>query len=191
MILFVASLPIQIFIAIMILIASGFPILFIQKRVGKDGKTFTLYKFRTMEPNADRVQKKFKKFNEASGPVFKIHNDPRFTRFGRVLNHIGLDELPQLWNVVKGDMALFGPRPLPVDEEKKLKKWQKKREVIKPGIISPWIFEGYHQKSFDEWMKSDIAYAEGKSFTTDCILFRKSVVFMGKLFLHEMQELVS
>lgn len=138
-----------------------------------------------MKRNADRLQGSYKKFNEADGPVFKIHNDPRFTPFGKFLSHTGLDELPQLWNVLIGNMSLIGPRPLPVAEAKKLKTWQKARHAIKPGIISPWVFEGYHQRSFDEWMKSDIAYAKNKSFFVDGELFFKSIVFITRLLWRE------
>ncbi len=141
-----------------------------------------------MISGAQRLQKKYTKFNEADGPVFKIHDDPRFTPIGKFLSHTGLDELPQLWNVLKGDMAFFGPRPLPVAEAKKLKTWQQARHAIKPGIISPWVFEGYHSKSFVEWMKSDITYAKSKSFISDCILLGKTIVFMGKLFIHEVED---
>jgi lipopolysaccharide/colanic/teichoic acid biosynthesis glycosyltransferase len=170
--------PLMVVIAILIALSSGFPIVFIQKRIGKKGQPFAMYKFRTMVVNAEQKQKSLNKYNEASGPVFKIRNDPRFTSIGKWLSHTGLDELPQLFNVLKGDMQLIGPRPLPVAEAAQLKTWQKERETVKPGIISPWVLDGYHKKTFDEWMKSDIAYINRKSFFYDCQLFFSSVWFM-------------
>jgi lipopolysaccharide/colanic/teichoic acid biosynthesis glycosyltransferase len=174
-------LPVILVIAVLITVYSGLPILFTQFRVGKSGKPFTLYKFRTMEVGAEKLKSKYQKLNIASGPAFKIYNDPRFTSIGKFLSHSGLDELPQLINVIKGEMSLIGPRPLPVDEAQKLNKWQKERETIKPGIISPWILNGYHKNTFNEWMKSDIEYVKTKSFIGDTKLFVRAVGFMVKL----------
>lgn len=190
MCIFVFSLPMQIGIGMFVLLTSGFPVLFSQKRVGKDGKPFLLYKFRTMIPGAQRMQKKLQCLNEANGPVFKIHNDPRYTSIGKTLAHTGLDELPQLYNILLGDMALLGPRPLPRAEEQKLKPWQKAREQIKPGIFSPWILEGYHWTKFDAWMKSDIAYMKEKSFWYDLRLFFRMIAYMGFLIGHEIVRVV-
>jgi lipopolysaccharide/colanic/teichoic acid biosynthesis glycosyltransferase len=178
------SMPLLLAIGVIVAITTGFPIIFRQKRIGKNGKIFTMYKFRTMVKNAEVLQKKYASMNEAHGPVFKLYNDPRYTRFGKFLAHTGLDELPQLYNVLAGDMALFGPRPLPVAEEKKLEAWQKKRKHIKPGIFSPWILEGYHATSFDAWMKSDIAYIKNKSFWYDTQLFIRMIAYMGSLIGH-------
>lgn len=156
-------------------------ILFRQKRVGKNGRVFTLYKFRTMIRNAEVLQKKYSNKNESTGPAFKIYNDPRFTRIGKFLSHTGLDELPQLWNVVCGDMALLGPRPFPVSEAKKLLPWMKEREHILPGIISPAILTGTYHKDFDAWMKSDVAYAQSKSVLGDAQLLLRCVPFVARL----------
>jgi lipopolysaccharide/colanic/teichoic acid biosynthesis glycosyltransferase len=183
--LILITLPIQIVISILIVISSGLPILFKQIRTGKDNTPFVLYKFRTMVIGAQNMQKRLKNKNEADGPVFKIHNDPRFTPFGRFLSHTGLDELPQLWNVFKGDMALIGPRPLPINEASKLTRWQKKRHRIKPGIISPWVLDGYHSKPFSAWMKSDIEYTKKKSFMYDLALCFRIVPYLGKLIIRE------
>jgi len=174
--------PMIIGIGLIVWLTSGFPVIFRQKRVGKNGKPFTMYKFRTMVVGAEKLKIKYSIYNEASGPAFKIRDDPRFTGVGKFLSHTGLDELPQLYNVLAGDMALFGPRPLPVAEEKKLKPWQRKRENIFPGIISPWILDGYHKNSFDAWMKSDISYIQNKSFSYDTGLFFQSFTFLSKLF---------
>lgn len=169
----------------LIVCVNGFPILFRQKRSGKNGKQFTIYKFRTMVTNAEVIKKRFVSKNEADGPVFKIRNDPRYTRIGKFLAHTGLDELPQLFNVLCGDMALIGPRPLPVSEAKKLKPWQKERQAITPGIISPWIVNGYHRQSFDAWMRSDIEYIKQKSFAYDLWLTLRTFKFLCTLFIKE------
>ena len=177
--------PIFILISILILYLCGKPIFYIQKRIGKNGQIFKLYKFRTMVKNAEKIKNKYLKFNEAKGVVFKIHNDPRFVGIGKFLSHTGLDELPQLFNVLKGEMSLIGPRPLPIDESNKLKSWQKKRLTIKPGIISPWILEGYHQNSFDNWMKSDLKYISKKSFKYDLQVFINAILLAFKLIISE------
>lgn len=179
------ALPVIGVVAIIIALVDGFPVFYRQRRVGLGGKPLIMYKFRTMVRGADRLQTKYARRNEADGPVFKIRDDPRFTGFGKFLSHTGLDELPQIVNVVRGEMAVLGPRPLPVDEAAKLKSWMHKRHAIKPGIISPWVMEGYHSRPFAEWMRSDIAYAKKKSVRHDVILFGKAVAFVGRLFLRE------
>ena len=181
----IATLPLQVFIGLLIVITSGMPMLFFQKRIGKDGKTFTIFKFRTMQPDAEKKQKQLSPHNEAHGPVFKIRNDPRFTPLGKFLAHTGLDELPQIYNVCRGEMSIIGPRPLPVAEEKKLKSWQRERNRVKPGIVSPWVLEGYHHQTFDAWMKSDIAYARQKSFWYDVSLFFRACGFLATLLWRE------
>lgn len=180
--------PIMLFLSILILVSSGFPIFFRQKRIGEIGNIFTFYKFRTMQVGAEKLRYKLQSRNEADGPVFKIHSDPRFTGIGRFLSHTGLDELPQLVNVLKGEMAFFGPRPLPVYEAKKLKPWQKARQRIKPGIISPWIINGYHSQTFDNWMKSDIAYTAQKSLFYDTVLLFKTSLFLRRLLMRELMD---
>jgi lipopolysaccharide/colanic/teichoic acid biosynthesis glycosyltransferase len=180
--------PFAAVITIAIVLFSRMPILFRQQRIGKSGKPFTMYKFRTMRVGAENMQKAYQKLNEADGPVFKIRNDPRFTRLGKFLAHTGLDELPQLVNVLCGDMALIGPRPLPVDEARKLTPAQKKRHDIKPGIISPWILDGYHKQTFDAWMKSDIGYGKKKSFLYDITLSFRTIIFLASLFIREISS---
>ena len=184
--LVVATLPLQLGIALCILLTSGTPALFTQKRTGKDGKPFRLYKFRTMIAGAEKMQTKYQTMNEAHGPVFKIRDDPRFTPFGKFLSRTGLDELPQLFNVLKGEMALIGPRPLPVSEARKLIVWQKERQKILPGIISPWVLDGYHANSFVSWMKNDIAYSKQKNIFTDIVLFFQTILFIRKLLMREL-----
>lgn len=110
-----------------------------------------------MYEGAEHDQFKFKSLNQANGPVFKIYNDPRFTRIGRWLANTGLDELPQIINVVRGEMALTGPRPLPPNEESKIPpNWRTKRQSVKPGITSSWVVNGNHNMTFKEWMELDM-----------------------------------
>ena len=183
---FIFVSPLLLVISLLIFFSSGLPILYRQKRIGYKGKPFMMVKFRTMIRGAEHLQRAYKRKNEADGPVFKIHDDPRFTPIGRFLSHIGLDELPQLWNVLVGDMALFGPRPLPVSEAKRLLSWQRKRQHIKPGIISPWVLDGYHVRTFSDWMRSDCRYVQDKNFRYDARLFFRSLLFMVKLLCKEM-----
>lgn len=184
-------LPLFCVLSLISLFVSGPPLLFLQKRVGVNGQPFLLYKFRTMTVGAEKLQSKYQHLNEANGPVFKIHADPRFTTFGKFLSHTGLDELPQLINVLRGNMSLFGPRPLPLNEAAKLNSWQKVRSSIKPGIISPWIIEGYHKNTFDTWMKSDLTYIQKKSLWYDISLLSKAVVFVVGLFISEVRRVYS
>lgn len=182
-------LPLWVLISALILITSGWPIIFAQKRVGINGKVFTLYKFRTMAKGAHKLQKHYSNQNQADGPVFKIYDDPRFTKVGKFLSHTGLDELPQLYNILRGDIAIIGPRPLPVTEAKKLKSWQRERQVITPGIISPWILDGYHSRSFNEWMRSDLDYIKNRSLSYDVYLFLRSTFLIIKLLIKETSAL--
>lgn len=183
--LLVAAMPLLILVAAFSAFIHGFPLLYRQKRTGINGKSFIMYKFRTMVAGAERMQKKYARQNEADGPVFKIRDDPRFTRLGTFLSHSGLDELPQLVNVIRGEMAILGPRPLPVKEAAKLAPWMRERHCVKPGIISPWVLDGYHSRPFDEWMESDIRYTKEKSLWYDLVLFGKAVAFVAKLFMRE------
>ena len=164
----VGLLPVIGIIAYLIKREDGGPILFKQERWGKNRKSFVMWKFRTMKVGAEKEKKELLELNEAEGPVFKIRNDPRFTKIGRWLSHRGLDELPQLWNVVRGEMALVGPRPLPIEEAKKVPKKYWRRYEVLPGMTSWWIVRGSHyQLSFKEWMESDVKYVETKSWWED------------------------
>jgi lipopolysaccharide/colanic/teichoic acid biosynthesis glycosyltransferase len=186
LILLVLLSPIFLILSFLILIFSGWPVFFVQKRTGCEGKTFNMYKFRTMVNRAEKMKKKLMNKNEANGPVFKIRNDPRLTKIGSFLSHTGLDELPQILNIFKGEMVFIGPRPLPIDEANQIKIIYKKgREKVLPGLISPWILDGYHKINFDSWMKSDLNYVKDKSFKNDCIFFIKGVLLLIKLFKSE------
>jgi lipopolysaccharide/colanic/teichoic acid biosynthesis glycosyltransferase len=173
---FIVTLPLIILIPLAIKITSPGNIFFLQKRVGKNGKIFEVIKFRTMTKNAEKLKSKYKYLNEADGPVFKIQNDPRFTKVGKILSSTGLDELPQFINVLKGEMSIVGPRPLPVNEARRLTKKQKIRELVKPGITSSWVVEGSHKMSFKKWMELDADYVKNASLATD-------IYIIGKTFL--------
>lgn len=180
-------LPIFSVIGLFIKIDSVGPIIFRQKRVGKDGKVFTIYKFRTMVENAERLKTKVLYLNEADGPVFKIRNDPRFTKIGRFLSHTGLDELPQIFNILMGGMSIVGPRPLPVDEESKISpKEQKQRRGVKPGLVSSWVLKGAHDLTFKEWLASDMEDIDRTSFGYDLKILISSVLLAKKLVVREL-----
>ncbi|OGH16127.1 MAG: hypothetical protein A3C30_02965 [Candidatus Levybacteria bacterium RIFCSPHIGHO2_02_FULL_40_18] len=157
------STPLLVLLFLAVKWDSSGPFIFKQKRAGKNKKPFTMYKIRTMVEGAEKLQSRYAKLNEASGPVFKIRNDPRYTRVGKILARIAIDELPQLWNVVKGEMALVGPRPLPLYEANKVPKKFEQRFSVLPGMTSPWIIKGGHGLKFDQWMKLDLEYVKKKS----------------------------
>lgn len=152
--------------------------IFKQKRLGKNKKEFELYKIRTMVDDAEKIKDMYAKLNEVEFPVFKIENDPRFTKIGKLLSHYGLDELPQLINIFKGEMSFVGPRPLPVTEAKLVPKIYDKRFSIKPGITSPWIIKGSHKLNFKEWMELDLEYIEKKSAMLDATIFFETIILM-------------
>lgn len=176
--------PLFLVIAIVIKLTSKGPVFFIQKRVGKGGKVFKFIKFRTMKEDAARKQWRYKHLNEADGPVFKIQADPRFTKFGKILSGTGLDELPQLAHVLKGEMSLVGPRPLPLSEVKKLTPVQKKRHLIKPGLTSLWVVNGAHCLSFRQWMLLDRNYVQKASIPIDArVLLGTAKIILRQIFL--------
>jgi exopolysaccharide biosynthesis polyprenyl glycosylphosphotransferase len=168
--------PAMLFIGIMIKLTSKGPVFFKQKRVGLRGRTFHMYKFRTMVSNAEDLKENLMAVNEADGPVFKIKNDPRITKIGRILRKTGLDELPQFINVLIGDMSLVGPRPPIPAEVKQYERWQLRRLSIKPGITCTWQVEPKRNEiSFDEWMKMDLNYIDNWSNKLDLVLFLKTI----------------
>ncbi len=156
-------------------------LIFSQKRAGKNKKPFTIYKLRTMIVGAENLKSKIKNLNEANGPVFKIYNDPRYTKLGTFLAHSGLDELPQFINVIKGEMDFVGPRPFPMKEAIKIPKKYERRFSVLPGMTSSWVTEGASHKSFDNWMKLDLDYVNKKSFLVDILIFVKTIFFITKL----------
>lgn len=168
--------PLFLFIAVMIKLGSSGPVFFTQERIGLRGRKFKLIKFRTMVVNAEDQLKLLKSRNEADGPVFKIKNDPRTTRFGRFIRRTGLDELPQLINVMRGDMSLVGPRPPLEEEVNQYERWQLRRLSVRPGITCSWqIVPDRHDVSFEKWMELDLNYIDNWNLRKDLILFFKSV----------------
>ena len=166
--LLILSLPLLFLVWVAIKIEDGGPLFFRQKRAGKDRKLFTIYKIKTMVKKAEKQKEKYRYLNEADGPVFKIYDDPRYTKIGKFIAHTGLDEFPQLINIIKGEMAFIGPRPLPVDEAKKVPRKYWARFSVLPGITSLWVVKGAHKLSFDEWMRADLEYIkERKPFLLD------------------------
>jgi exopolysaccharide biosynthesis polyprenyl glycosylphosphotransferase len=163
-------------IAALIKISSPGPALFVQERVGLNKRRFRLYKFRTMVPDAEGSIKDLVKLNEVSGPVFKIRNDPRVTWIGKYLRKTSIDELPQLINVLKGDMSLVGPRPLPLrDYEGFDEDWQRRRFSVRPGITCLWQVGGRSDVSFDRWMGLDMEYIDNWSLWLDFKILAQTI----------------
>jgi exopolysaccharide biosynthesis polyprenyl glycosylphosphotransferase len=167
--------PFYLIIALLIKSESKGEVLFKQERVGLRGRTFTMYKFRTMVDNAEELKKELITKNEADGPVFKIKNDPRITRIGKFLRKTSLDEFPQFINVIQGYMAVVGPRP-PVPEEVALyERHQLRRLSMKPGITCIWQATDRNNSSFEEWVKLDLQYIDNWSLKLDFILIIKTI----------------
>ncbi|MBV9463701.1 MAG: sugar transferase [Verrucomicrobiae bacterium] len=161
--------PVLLLIALAVRLDSPGPIFFTQERSGRRGKRFTMVKFRSMVTNAAMRQEELRAFNMMSGPVFKVENDPRITRLGRFLRRSSLDELPQLWNVLHGDMSLVGPRPLPVYETEKFENLAHRRRLsVKPGITGLWQVQGRNEvKNFEDWVRLDLQYIDNWSLWLD------------------------
>jgi lipopolysaccharide/colanic/teichoic acid biosynthesis glycosyltransferase len=160
---------------IAVAISSRGPVLYASIRPGMGGKPFACLKFRTMYSDADQIQADLESLNEASGALFKIRNDPRLTRVGRLLRRFSLDELPQLWNVVRGDMSLVGPRPLPLRDFERLEEWHKKRYHVLPGITGLWQVSGRSDLDFDDLVRLDFLYLERWSIFLDMVILLKTV----------------
>jgi lipopolysaccharide/colanic/teichoic acid biosynthesis glycosyltransferase len=144
--------------------------------VGRNKRKFHIYKFRTMVVDAEKRIKEIEHLNEVSGPVFKIKNDPRITPLGRFLRKTSIDELPQLFNVLKGDMSLVGPRPLPVrDYEGFNEDWQRRRFSVRPGITCLWQIAGRSSIPFNRWMELDLEYIDGWSFWLDLQILLRTI----------------
>ncbi len=175
----VMASPIMLLIAIAIKLESRGPIFFKQKRCGLNGRQFTLYKFRSMVVNAEVKRKELEKANEMDGPVFKIKRDPRVTNIGRFIRKTSIDELPQFFNVLKGDMSLVGPRPpLPVEVDM-YQLWQRRRLSLKPGVTCIWQVSGRNNIKFERWMEMDLEYIDNWSIWLDVkILFRTVYVVL-------------
>jgi len=171
----ILTLPIYLIAAIAIKLSSEGPIFFSQERCGVNGRKFKLYKFRSMIVGAEMKKKLIEKMNEMDGPVFKIKQDPRITRVGYFIRKLSIDELPQLINVLKGDMSIVGPRPpLPVEVEM-YQLWQRRRLSLKPGITCVWQVSGRNKITFDRWMEMDLEYIDNWSLWLDIKILIKTV----------------
>jgi exopolysaccharide biosynthesis polyprenyl glycosylphosphotransferase len=174
--LLVALAPLFVGVALGIKLDSPGPVFFIQERVGLNGRRFKLVKFRTMVVGADQQQQELECLNEAAGPVFKIKGDPRITRLGRFLRRYSIDELPQLFNVLRGEMSLVGPRPLPVrDIERIDARGHKRRLSVKPGVTCLWQVNGRSNVSFNEWVRLDLEYIDKWSLGLDMKILLKTI----------------
>jgi len=168
--------PLMLFITLLIKFTSKGPVIYRQARVGLRGRQFDLYKFRTMVADADRIRVDLESKNEMDGPVFKIKDDPRITSIGKLLRRTGLDELPQLINVLKGEMSLIGPRPPLKSETEQYKRWQLRRLSVKPGLSCFWqIIPDRNTVKFEKWMEMDLAYIDNWSLRLDFIILLKTI----------------
>lgn len=175
--------PVLLGAAIAIKLTSKGPVLFKQMRTGQFGRQFPIYKLRTMVVNAEELKAILREHNERDGPAFKMARDPRVTRVGKILRSTGLDELPQLWNVLIGDMAIVGPRPLPCDEDAQCAVWHRRRLDTKPGLTCTWQISKSRKVSFEDWMRMDLRYSDRRSIARDVSLVLKTVmaVVLGRV----------
>ncbi|RQN02442.1 sugar transferase [Clostridium butyricum] len=172
--------PILLIVALIIKLDSRGQVIFKQERVGLKGKKFYMYKFRSMVVNAEELKDKLQKQNEMSGPMFKMKRDPRITRVGRFIRKTSIDELPQLFNVLKGEMSLVGPRPSLPKEVVKFENWMMRRLEVKPGLTCYWQVSGRSSIGFEEWMKLDCDYVKERSTWVDLkLIFKTFFVLLG------------
>ncbi|MCD2347502.1 sugar transferase [Clostridium guangxiense] len=172
--------PVMIFTIIAIKLDSKGSAIFSQKRIGKGGQVFKMYKFRSMVVDAEDLLYKLKSKNEMSGPMFKMKEDPRITGVGRFIRKTSIDELPQLFNVLKGEMSLVGPRPNLPREVVKFNDWQKQKLLVKPGLTCYWQVMGRSDIGFEEWMKLDIKYIKERNTLLDLkLIFKTFFVLFG------------
>ncbi len=167
--------PVVLVIASLIKLTSTGRVFYRQTRCGLNGRQFTIYKFRTMIEGAEARQRELLHLNEMDGPVFKVQRDPRVTKLGRILRRFSLDELPQLWNVLRGDMSLVGPRPPIPDEVAQYQRWQRRRLSMKPGLTCLWQISGRNHVDFDRWIELDLEYIDSWSPWLDLKILAKTV----------------
>jgi exopolysaccharide biosynthesis polyprenyl glycosylphosphotransferase len=173
--LLVLSMPVIVLAALAIKLSSPGRVVFKQERIGLNGRSFTLYKFRTMIERAHERRDEVSHLNEMTGPVFKSAADPRVTTVGRILRRFSLDELPQLWNVLKGDMSLVGPRPPIPEEVKSYHRWHRRRLSMKPGLTCLWQVSGRNEIDFERWMKMDLQYIDNWSPSLDFKILLRTI----------------
>ena len=174
--------PLLLVIAILIYLEDKGPVIYSQTRIGKDGRAFKLYKFRSMCVDADEKLKDLQKLNERDGPVFKIRDDPRVTKVGKFIRKTCIDELPQLVNIIKGDMSIVGPRPPLPNEVEQYNSYQKQRLLVVPGLTCYWQIQKGEETTFDEWVELDLRYIKERSILLDfrLILLTFKVILSGK-----------
>jgi len=174
--------PVLLAIAIAIKLDSPGPVLFRQLRCGLHGRPFTFLKFRSMRVDAEAMKKHLAPYNEMDGPAFKMTNDPRVTPLGFFLRRTSLDELPQLWNIIRGDMSVVGPRPAVLEEVRQYEPWQRRRLSMKPGLTCLWQVNGRSELTFDEWMRLDLEYIDNWSLWLDVKIALKTIpaVLLGR-----------
>ena len=172
---FLISLPLLLALAIAIKVDTPGPVFYRSTRVGRGGGTFTFYKLRSMIRDAEKDRERIAHLNEVSGPVFKIARDPRTTKVGRFLRRTSLDELPQILNVLRGDMSLVGPRPPIPDEVEHYEPWQLRRLSVLPGITCLWQVSGRSSLDFDEWMRLDMEYVDRRSLALDLRIMARTI----------------
>ena len=179
----VIATPIVLGAGLAIKMTSRGPVFFRQVRAGQYGRPFAMYKLRTMVVNAEDLKSTLLELNERDGPAFKMKNDPRVTKLGYFLRKTGIDEIPQLWNVLKGDMSIVGPRPLPCHEDRDCKHWHRQRLDTKPGLTCIWQISKSRDVSFEEWMRMDLRYARSRTIRHDIALMFKTIgaVILGRV----------
>lgn len=172
--------PILLIVAILIKFDSKGPILFSQIRIGKDGKKFKMHKFRSMVVDAEELKEKLQEQNEREGPMFKIKDDPRVTKVGKFIRKTSIDELPQLINILKGEMTIVGPRPSLPKEVDQFEEWMLERLEVKPGLTCYWQVEGRDDIGFKEWMELDVKYVRERNLLIDIkLIFKTFFVLFG------------
>ena len=184
---FIASLlglillsPVFLIVSILIKLESEGEVIFSQTRIGLKGKKFKMYKFRSMVKNAEELKAKLAAQNEMSGPMFKMKEDPRVTKVGKFIRKTSIDELPQLINVLKGEMSLVGPRPSLPKEVENFEDWMLRRLEVKPGLTCYWQGSGRNNINFEDWMKLDVQYVEDRNFLLDLkLIFKTFFVLFG------------
>lgn len=172
--------PILLLVCIAIKAESPGPVIFKQQRIGSNGKPFKMYKFRSMVADAEKLKADLIKKNERNGPMFKMKNDPRVTKVGRFIRNTSIDELPQLVNILKGEMSIVGPRPSLPNEVKQFEPWMLERLNVKPGLTCYWQVQGRDNIEFEEWMKLDVKYIRDRGFLLDLkLIFKTFFVLLG------------
>ena len=171
----VTFVPLFVLVAVAIRIESPGPVFFRQKRVGRGGRLFNFYKFRSMHADAEARRAELENRNEQAGPIFKMRDDPRITRIGRWIRRASIDELPQLWNVLRGDFSLVGPRPPTPDEVCRYELWQRRRLSVPGGLTCLWQVSGRSEIGFEDWMRLDMQYVSRRGWLEDLVLLVRTI----------------